>query len=81
MPTPMTKAEDDRHGIPHWTRLMTTAARTEAELILGLLEAHEIPAMILDLGSTTYPMLGEVAILVDRDHAIRARHLLETRGA
>jgi hypothetical protein len=46
-----------------WITLKTTAARWEAELMAQVLRDHQIPARIVDLGSTSYLGAGSPAAL------------------
>ena len=74
-PLPHTRRPDGKG--PTWTVVHAAAHRTEAELVLGRLEAEGIPAVLLDRTPSAYPMMGEVCVLVDRDRLIEALHLLQ----
>ncbi len=50
--------------------------RQEAELVRGRLEANDIPALVTDQRSSVYPTMGVIEVHVDRDHVLRALHLL-----
>lgn len=62
---------------PVWTVVHVAAQRSEAELVLGRLEAEGIPAVLLDRSPSAYPMMGEVCVLVDRTRVLEALHLLQ----
>lgn len=62
---------------PVWTVVHAAAHRSEAELVLGRLEAEGIPAVLLDRSPSAYPMMGEVCVLVDRTRVLEALHLLQ----
>ena len=74
-PLPHTGRPDGQ--APAWTVVHTAAQRTEAELVLGRLEAEGIPAVLLDRSPSAYPMMGEVCVLVDRTRVLEALHLLQ----
>ncbi len=46
-----------------WITLFTTSARWQAELMQQLLDAHEIPNRIIDLGVKSYLGAGTPAAL------------------
>lgn len=46
-----------------WITLKTTAVRWEAEFMQQVLEAHEIPTRILDLGVSSYLGMGSPTAL------------------
>lgn len=62
-----------------WAILVRTTSLTEAELIVGLLSAHDIDAMTFDQQSSPYPQIGEIAVVVDRTQLITAQYILDER--
>lgn len=69
---------EEAGGQTRWTTLLTTADRSEAELIVGMLRAHDVPAIVFDQGSTAYPLiLNDVSVMVHRDHLVTARYILD----
>lgn len=60
----------------NWTLVFSAGSPHEAELVRGLLEENEIPAMVMDHGSRVYPPLGDVGVYVAPDHVVRAIHLV-----
>ncbi|MCB0792117.1 MAG: DUF2007 domain-containing protein [Flavobacteriales bacterium] len=77
----MPKPEEASGGRDRWTTLMTTADRHEAEFIVGMLRANDVPAIVFDQGSTAYPLiLNDVSVMVHRDHLVKARFILENQG-
>ncbi len=60
----------------NWTLIHTARDRHEAEILRGQLEAHDIPAVVMDQRSSVYPSMGSIEVLVDRDHVLRALHLI-----
>jgi hypothetical protein len=62
-----------------WVPILTSADRAEAELVRGLLEAEDIPAVVEDQRSTVYPWLGEVRVCVQPADVVRALYLVRQR--
>jgi len=60
----------------NWTLILTARDRQEAELVRGRLEANDIPALVMDQRPSMYPSMGSIEVHVDRDHVLRALHLL-----
>jgi hypothetical protein len=60
----------------NWTLIHNATDRMEAEMLRGRLEANDIPVVLMDQQSSVYPMMGNIGIHVDRDHVMRALHLL-----
>lgn len=59
-----------------WTLVYTTTSRSDAELVRGRLEEHDITAVVMDLRSSTYPVFGEVGVYVGAEHVVRALYLV-----
>lgn len=59
-----------------WTLVLTTASRTEAELVRGRLEEHDIRAVVMDQRSSAYPVFGEVGVYVESADVVRALYLV-----
>lgn len=60
----------------NWTLIHSARDRQEAEMLRGRLEANDIPVVLMDQQSSVYPMMGCTELHVDRDHVLRALHLL-----
>ena len=58
-----------------WIRLISMADRVRAALVVGMLEAHDIPALLMAMQPSAYPMMGDVSVLVERHNLLKARHL------
>lgn len=61
-----------------WTPVYSAHSLPDAELVRGRLEAHDITAVIMDHQPSMYPSMGSWEVLVDRDDAVRAIHLIAT---
>ena len=59
-----------------WALVVSTPSRSEAELIRGRLEEHDIQAVIMDQRSSAYPTYGEVAVYVACADVLRALYLV-----
>ena len=59
-----------------WTLVLTTSSRTEAELVRGRLEEHDIQAVVMDQRSRAYPVFGEVGVYVESEDVLRALYLV-----
>lgn len=60
----------------NWTLVYSANSLHDAELVRGKLEAHDITAVIIDQRSSVYPTMGSIEVVVDRDDAVRALHLI-----
>ncbi|HOZ41861.1 MAG TPA: DUF2007 domain-containing protein [Flavobacteriales bacterium] len=59
-----------------WALVVSTPSRSEAELIRGRLEEHDIRSVIMDQRSSAYPTFGEVGVYVEREDVLRALYLV-----
>lgn len=60
----------------NWTLVFRAGSQQEAEIVRGLLEAHDIRAVVMGEGSSAYPPLGDTAVYVGRDDVLRALYLV-----
>jgi len=72
---PSTPRPEDAPDRRDWILLISMADRVQATLLAGMLEAHDIPAVLLDQQPSAYPMMGDVGVLVERRNLMTARHL------
>jgi hypothetical protein len=59
-----------------WTLVHSTPSRSDAELVRGRLEEHDITAVVMDLRSSAYPVFGEVGVYVGAEDVVRALYLV-----
>lgn len=59
-----------------WTLVYTTTSRSDAELVRGRLEEHDIAAVVMDLRSSAHPVFGEVGVYVGAEDVVRALYLV-----
>lgn len=60
-----------------WTLVFSSPGLAEAELVRGMLIAHDIEAFVMDKRPTAYPNLAEAEVYVDLDDAMRARYIVD----
>lgn len=60
-----------------WTTVFSTMNLPEAELIKGLLIAHDIEAIVIDQRPSPYPNLAEVNVMVQGEEVVRARFIVD----
>ncbi len=60
----------------NWTLVFSAGSPQEAEMVRGLLEEHDIRAVVMDQGSSAYPPLGGSAVYVGQDDVMRALYLV-----
>lgn len=59
-----------------WTLVFSSASSQEAEIVKGLLEEHDITAVVMDQRSSPYPHMGEAGVYVQRDDVLQALYLV-----
>lgn len=59
-----------------WTLVFTASSRHEAALVRGLLEAHDINAVVMDQSSSPYPQVGATEVYVPSEDVVRALYLV-----
>lgn len=59
-----------------WTLVFSTPSVQEAEIVKGLLEEHDIRAVLMDQRSSPYPHMGEARVYVQRDDVLQAIYLV-----
>ncbi|MBK6541586.1 MAG: DUF2007 domain-containing protein [Flavobacteriales bacterium] len=75
---PSTPRPDDAPDRRDWILLTSMADRVQASLVVGMLEAHDIAAVLMDQQPSAYPMMGDVGVLVERQNLMTARHLMNS---
>ena len=59
-----------------WTLVFSAANSYEAELVRGLLEEHDIIAVVMDSGSRMHPPLADAGVYVGPNDVVRALYLV-----
>lgn len=63
--------------MPQWMLLFSSPGLHDAELVRGLLIAHDIEAFVIDKRPTPYPVLAEAEVYVSEQDLMRARFIVE----
>jgi hypothetical protein len=61
-----------------WVVVHSTTFLQGAELIKGMLHENGIEAVVMNRQDSSYVQFGEVEVLVNRNHVIRAKHLINS---
>ncbi len=59
----------------NWVKIYTTSQGYKAEIIKGMLQLHEIDAVIVNKKDSAY-LFGELEVYVQADDAIKATRLI-----
>jgi hypothetical protein len=59
----------------NWVCIFTTNTPYQAEIVKDLLSASDIDAVVINKQDSNY-LFGSLEIYVERDHAIRGKHIL-----
>ena len=60
-----------------WTLVFSSPGLPEAELVRGLLIAHDIEAIVIDQRPSAYPTLAEAEVYVEAEDLMRARYIVQ----
>jgi hypothetical protein len=61
----------------NWTKVFEDINQIRAEIVKGVLEEKEIPAVILNKKETVYQLNGTYQVLVPNDQALFALQLIQ----
>ena len=64
----------------NWVSVFTTNEEFEAERIKELLSDSNIPAVILNQKDSSYIMLGEVNVMVNKEHKEEAEKIIKNKN-
>ncbi|KIO44164.1 MULTISPECIES: putative signal transducing protein [Porphyromonadaceae] len=64
----------------NWVSVFTTNEEFEAERIKELLSDSNIPAVILNQKDSSYIMLGEVNVMVNKEHKEEAEKVIKNKN-
>lgn len=64
----------------NWVSVFTTNEEFEAERIKELLSDSNIPAVILNQKDSSYIMLGEVNVMVNKEHKEEAKKVIKNKN-
>ena len=64
----------------NWVSVFTTNEEFEAERLKELLSDSNIPAVILNQKDSSYIMLGEVNVMVNKEHKEEAEKVIKNKN-
>lgn len=64
----------------NWVSVFTTNEEFEAERITELLIDSNIPAVILNQKDSSYIMLGEINVMVNKEHKEEAEKVIKNKN-
>ncbi|MBY5951184.1 DUF2007 domain-containing protein [Algoriphagus sp. NF] len=59
-----------------WIKIFESPQQIRAEIVKGILEENEIPAVVLSKKETAYQVLGYYEVLVKTQDALKATNLV-----
>ena len=59
-----------------WTLVFSSSSPHEAEIVRGLLDEHDIHAVVMDQRSSSYPVMGETGVYVKQEDVLKALYLV-----
>lgn len=60
-----------------WQKVYRNENRSRAEIVKGVLESHDINAIVFDKKDSAYQMFGYFDVLVPADDVLRAIKIIE----
>ncbi|MDF2156860.1 DUF2007 domain-containing protein [Algoriphagus sp. CAU 1675] len=61
----------------NWIKVFESNQQVRAEIVKGILEENEIPAVVLNKKETVYHVFGTYEVLVNRDQLLQATNLIQ----
>lgn len=61
----------------NWIKVFESHQQIRAEMVKGILEGNEIPAVVLNKKETVYHVFGTYEVLVNREDLLRATNLVQ----
>ncbi len=63
---------------PNWVKIRTYTNRVEAEIVKLMLVENDIPAVLMNKQDSSYPVFGNIELLVDKEHQLEAVALIDS---
>ena len=60
-----------------WIKIFTTSDAVQAQIVKDLLQNHGISSVIINKKDSSYVVIGDVEVYVQRDNAMKAIHLVK----
>ncbi|MFC5627191.1 putative signal transducing protein [Algoriphagus winogradskyi] len=61
----------------NWIKVFESAQQVRAEIVKGVLEEHQIQAVVLNKKETVYQIFGNYEVHVQRENMIAANNLIQ----
>ncbi|UZD21041.1 DUF2007 domain-containing protein [Algoriphagus halophytocola] len=61
----------------NWIKVFESPMQVRAEIVKGVLEEHQIQAVVLNKKETVYQIFGQHEVLVQKDDVIAANNLIQ----
>ena len=63
---------------PQWVKIRTYTTRVQAEIVKLMLVENDIPAVLMNKQDSSYPVFGNIELLVDKEHQLEAVALIDS---
>lgn len=63
---------------PNWVKIRTYTNLVRAEIVKQMLVENDIPAVLMNKQDSSYPVFGNIELLVDREHQLEAVALIDS---
>jgi hypothetical protein len=61
----------------NWNKVFESPMQVRAEIVKGVLEEHQIPAVVLNKKETVYQIFGYYEVHVQHEHVMEATNLVQ----
>ncbi len=61
----------------NWIKVFESDMQVRAEIVKGVLEEHDIQAVVLNKKETVYKIFGTYQVLVQRDNSVIASNIVQ----
>lgn len=61
----------------NWNKVFETPMQVRAEIVKGVLEEHQIPAVVLNKKETVYQIFGYYEVHVQHENMMAANNLIQ----
>jgi hypothetical protein len=61
----------------NWIKVFESPMQVRAEIVKGILEEHQIQAVVLNKKETVYQIFGNYEVLVQRENMMSANNLIQ----
>lgn len=61
----------------NWIKVFESSMQVRAEIVKGVLEEHQIQAVVLNKKETVYQIFGNYEVHIQRENMIQANNLIQ----